>query len=93
MLHAEYPELDQRILEWFTEQRTQGKFFVEQQKQDHEINQSADCRGVCVVECVTLKTIVVSCDNIVYERLSLASFHKCQNKFKSCQIFNLSIVS
>ena len=24
-----YPELDQRILEWFTEQRTQGKFFVE----------------------------------------------------------------
>ena len=46
-----YPELDQRILEWFTEQRSQGKFFVEhwfcilkQQKQDHEINQSADCR-------------------------------------------------
>ena len=24
-----YPELDQRILEWFTEQRSQGKFFVE----------------------------------------------------------------
>ena len=24
-----YPELDQRILEWFTEQRNQGKFFVE----------------------------------------------------------------
>ena len=46
MLHAEYPELDQRILEWFTEQRTQGKFFVGQQKQDHEINQSADCRVI-----------------------------------------------
>ena len=39
-----YPELDQRILEWFTEQRSQGKFSVEQQKHDHEINQSADCR-------------------------------------------------
>ena len=46
-----YPELDQRILEWFREQRSQGKFFVEhwfcilkQRKQDHEINQSADCR-------------------------------------------------
>ena len=38
-----YPELDQRILEWFTEQRSQGKFSVEQQKHDHE-NQSADCR-------------------------------------------------
>ena len=44
-----YPELDQRILEWFTEQRSRGKFFVEhwfcvlkQQKQDHKINQSAD---------------------------------------------------
>ena len=24
-----YLELDQRILEWFTEQRSQGKFFVE----------------------------------------------------------------
>ena len=24
-----YPELDKRILEWFTEQRSQGKFFVE----------------------------------------------------------------
>ena len=24
-----YPELDQRILEWFTEQRSQGKFSVE----------------------------------------------------------------
>ena len=24
-----YPELDQRILEWFTEQNSQGKFFVE----------------------------------------------------------------
>ena len=23
-----YPELDQRILEWFTEQRSQGKIFV-----------------------------------------------------------------
>ena len=39
-----YPELDQRILEWFTEQRGQGKFSVEQQKHDHEINKSADCR-------------------------------------------------
>ena len=39
-----YPELDQRILEWFTEQRSQGKFPVEQQKHDHEINPSADCR-------------------------------------------------
>ena len=39
-----YPELDQRILEWFTEQRSQGKFSVEQQKHDHEINQPADCR-------------------------------------------------
>ena len=39
-----YPELDQRILEWFIEQRSQGKFSVEQQKHDHEINQSADCR-------------------------------------------------
>ena len=36
-----YPELDQRILEWFTEQRSQGKFSVEQQKRS---NQSADCR-------------------------------------------------
>ena len=33
-----YPELDQRILEWFTEQRSQGKFSVEQQKHD-QINQ------------------------------------------------------
>ena len=24
-----YPELNQRILEWFTEQRSQGKFLVE----------------------------------------------------------------
>ena len=58
-----YPELDQRILEWFTEQRSQGKFFVEhwfcilkQRKQDHEINQSADCRWIAEwiwVECVT----------------------------------------
>ena len=24
-----YPELDQRILGWFTEQRSRGKFFVE----------------------------------------------------------------
>ena len=24
-----YPEFDQRILKWFTEQRSQGKFFVE----------------------------------------------------------------
>ena len=24
-----YPELNQRILEWFTEQRSQGKFFVD----------------------------------------------------------------
>ena len=43
-----YPELDQRILEWFTEQRSQGSqgtFSVEQQKDDHEINQSADCRA------------------------------------------------
>ena len=39
-----YTELDQRILEWFTEQRSQGKFSVEQQKHNHEINQSADCR-------------------------------------------------
>ena len=39
-----YPELNQRILEWFTEQRSQSKFSVEQQKHDHEINQSADCR-------------------------------------------------
>jgi len=46
-----YPELDQIILEWFAEQRSQGKFFVKhwfcilkQQKQDHEIDQSADCR-------------------------------------------------
>ena len=39
-----YPELDQRILEWFTEQRSQGKFSVEQQEHDHEINQSADRR-------------------------------------------------
>lgn len=54
-----YPELDQRILEWFTEQRSQGKFFVEhwfcilkQQKQDHEINQSADCRvSMCCWMC------------------------------------------
>ena len=38
-----YPELDQRILEWFTEQRSEGKFSVEQQKHDHEIDQSADC--------------------------------------------------
>ena len=30
---------------------------------------------------MTLKTIVVSCDNIVYERFSLARFHKHQNKF------------
>ena len=30
---------------------------------------------------MTLKTIKVSCDNIVYERFSLASFHKCQHKF------------
>ena len=43
-----YPELNQKILEWFTGQRSQGTFFVEhwfcilkQQKQDHEINQSA----------------------------------------------------
>ena len=34
----QYPELDQRILEWFTEQRSQGKFSVEQQKHD-QINQ------------------------------------------------------
>ena len=40
----QYLELDQRILEWFTEQRSQGKFSVEQQKEDHEIDQSADCR-------------------------------------------------
>ena len=26
---SKYPEIDQRILEWFTEQSTQGKFFVE----------------------------------------------------------------
>ena len=39
-----YPELNQRILEWFKEQRSQGKFSVEQQKQDHQINQSAECR-------------------------------------------------
>ena len=34
--------LIKRILEWFTEQRSQGKFSVEQQKHDHKINQSAD---------------------------------------------------
>ena len=46
-----YLELDQRILEWFTEKRSQGKFFVKHwfcilkhQKQDHEITQSADRR-------------------------------------------------
>ena len=41
-----YPELDQRKLvqEWFIEQRSQSKFSVEQQKHDHEINQSADSR-------------------------------------------------
>ena len=45
-----YLELDQRILEWLTEQRSQGKFFVEhwfcifkQQKNYHEMNQSTDC--------------------------------------------------
>ena len=50
-----YSELDQRILEWFTGQRIQGKIFVEhwfcilkQQINDHEITQSADCRvNVC----------------------------------------------
>ena len=26
---SKYPEFDQRILEWFTEQRSQGKFFVD----------------------------------------------------------------
>ena len=46
-----YLELDKRILEWLTEQRSQGKFFVEhrfcilkQQKHDHEVNQSTDCK-------------------------------------------------
>ena len=38
---TKYPGLDQRILEWFTEQRS---CILKHQKQNHEINQSADCR-------------------------------------------------
>ena len=56
-----YPELDQRILEWFTEQRSQGKFSVEQQKHD-QINQLIAER--MRVECVT-QNYRVSCDNIL----------------------------
>ena len=37
-----YPELDQRILEWFTEQRSQGMFSVEQQKHNRIIQLIAE---------------------------------------------------
>ena len=40
------------------------------------------------VKCVTLKTLVVSCDNIVYGRFSLTKFHKCQNKSNFLIIFH-----
>ena len=83
---SKYPELDQRILEWFREQRSQGNFFVEywfcilkQQKHNAKLDQLI--AEWLWVKCVTLKTIVVSCDNIVYRRFSLASFHKCQSNF------------
>ena len=50
------------------------------------------------VECVTLKTIVVSCDNIVYERFSLASFHNVKTnsrhvKFLSFRSFGNLLTS
>ena len=38
-------------------------------------------QGECELN-VILKTLEVSCDYIVYERFSLASFRKYQNKLK-----------
>ena len=48
-------------------------------------------QGECELN-VILKTLEVSCDKIVYERFSLASFRKYQNKLKMGQIFHCLIL-
>ena len=76
-----YPELNQRILEWFTKQRSQGKFSVEQQKHDPKINQSADRRVNVSWMCDSQNYRSIMWQHIVYERFSFTSFHKRQDKF------------